>query len=360
MTMTDTRMTAVVLERQGDGPTLQDRTVPEPGVGEVLVRVLACGLCGSDLFLADGGFGLDVFPIVPGHEAAGEVVSAGQGVPHDAVGKVVALCYIDNDPESRWVRGGLPHLGPGVRRMGVDTDGAMAQYVVRPWRTCVVPPAAIGPVELAVLTDALATPYHALTSVAKVGPGDTVLVIGVGGVGSNAVQLARVLGARVVAVARSQRSHKLAVKMGAHYVLDTGGDVEAQLLALTPDGADVVLQCADGGALSELATRLAAPAGRVVLVAASHEPFSLTSVDLIWRELQILGSRGFTADDVRAVQQLYLDGRVGLDHLTHDVRPLSEVGQAFHDLRSGSSTRIVLVPDDAPDPVVDVDASGVG
>lgn len=340
-------MVAAVLEGIGQPPRLLRRSIPTPGVDDVLVRVLACGLCGSDVFLADGGFGEDVFPVVPGHEAAGEVVAAGDGVPPDAVGRVVALWYLDNDPQSRWVRMGRPHLGPGVVRMGVDTDGALAEYVVCPWRTCVVPSAPIDPVTLAVLTDALATPYHALTSVAHVRPEDEVVVIGVGGIGSNAVQLARILGARVTAVARSRRSQDLARDMGADHVLDASGDVEAQLKAHASDGADVVVQCADGSGLTELAVDLAAPAGRVALIAACAEPFSLSSVDLIWRELQVKGSRGFTGDDIRAVQELYLEGRVRVDHLTRDVRPLSQITEAFEDLRAGGSTRIVVVPDDS-------------
>lgn len=344
-------MTAVVLERRGQLPRLLRRPIPTPGTGEVLVKVLACGLCGSDVFLADGGFGDAVFPVVPGHEAAGEVVAAGGGVPEDAVGRVVALWYIDNDPASRWVRSGRPQLGSGVRRMGVDVDGALAEYVARPWRTCVVPSAPIDPVQLAVLTDALATPYHALTSVARVGPEDHVVVIGVGGIGSNAIQLASTLGARVTAVARSRRSRDLAGELGADHVLAAAGDVATQLQAHAPEGADVVVQCADGPGLTELAVRLAAPAGRVVLVAASAEPFSVSSVDFIWRELQVMGSRGFTDDDVRAVQQLFLDGRVRVDHLTNDVRPLSRVVEAFEDLRVGGSTRIVVVPDDTDHPM---------
>lgn len=338
-------MSAAVLQRVGESPQLVSRPLPVPGVGEVLVRILACGLCGSDVFLANGGFGGELFPVVPGHEAAGEVILAGVGVPGDAVGQVVALWYIDNDPASRWVRTGRPHLGPGVRRMGVDVDGALAEYVVRPWRTCVAPPAAIDPVVLAVLTDALATPYHALTSVARLRPEEHIVVFGVGGIGSNAVQLGKVLGAEVTAVARSERSRDLAWDLGADHVLDATGDVVAQLGAYAPDGADVVMQCADGPAVTELALRLAAPAGRVVLVAASIEPFSVTSVDLIWRELQVRGSRGFTDDDIRAVQRLYLDGRVRVDHLTTDVRPLSQIGEAFENLRAGGSTRIVIVPD---------------
>lgn len=338
-----TVMEAAVIDGAGSAPTLRTRPVPSVGPGDVLVRVLACGVCGSDLFLAEGGFG-NVFPVVPGHEAAGEVVAAGADVPASAVGTLVGLYYIDNDPESRWVRTGKPNLGPAVRRMGVDTDGALAQYVARPWESCVIPPDDIDPITLAVLTDALATPYHALTAVGRVGRGETVVVIGVGGIGSNAIQLARLFGARVIAVARSERSRALAAELGAHVVLDGAGDLARQVGRAVPDGVDVVVQCADGPGMDEVAVRLAGPGGRVVLVAASREKIGMASVDLIWRELQVSGSRGFTPDDIRAVQRLYLQGRLEVGHLIGDVRPLSDVSAAFEDLRAGRTTRVVITP----------------
>jgi 2-desacetyl-2-hydroxyethyl bacteriochlorophyllide A dehydrogenase len=304
-----------------------------PGAGEALVRVLACGLCGSDLFLQDGGFG-EVFPVVPGHEAAGRVVAVGPGVTRVSPGDLVALYYIDNDPGAAWA-----NLGPRVRRMGVDVDGALADHVIRPERTLVPSPGGIAPVELALLTDAVATPYHALTSVAGVRAGETVVVVGVGGIGSNAVQLARLLGAEVYAVGRSRRSLDLALRLGATRAV-TPPEAERVL----PRGADIVLVCADAPGLDELAVRLAGYRARIVLVAASRRPIGVSGVDLIWRECALLGSRGFTPQDIVAVHDLYLRGDLVLDHLVGDIRPLTDVAAAFDDLRRGGTTRIVIAP----------------
>lgn len=335
---------AVVLDEAGSAPRLTVRAMPEPAADEALVRVRACGLCGSDLFLQDGGFGEGVFPVVPGHEAAGEVVRVGADVTDVEPGDDVALHYIDNDPIGAWVRAGLPHLGPRVRRMGVDVDGALAQFVLRPARTLVRPRAPILPMELAVLTDAVATPYHALTAVARLQRGESVVVLGCGGIGSNAVQLAAYLGGHVVAVGRSQASRELAADLGAQAVVESGQQAPARVRDLTEGGADVVLVCTDAPEAVAVAVTMCRPRGRLVLVAATRDPLPVSSVDLIWPELTISGSRGFTADDIRAVQNLYLDGVLRVDHLTRDVRSLYEVPAALEDLRAGGATRIVIAP----------------
>lgn len=337
------RHQVAVLDGIGLAPRLDWRARPVPGPGEVLIRVEACGLCGSDLFLQDGGFG-NVFPVVPGHEAAGTIVQLSSGCADLNVGDVVAIWYIDNHPDGEWPRRGLPHLGPAVRRMGVDFDGALAEYVIRPAHTVIRPARPIPAAHLAVLTDAVATPYHALTAVADVRHGETVTVLGIGGIGSNAVQVAKALGARVVGVGRSRRSQDLALTLGADDVVSTEADPVASVAALTGEGSEVVVVCTDAPGAVRQAVRMCRPRGRVVLIAATREPMGIQSVELIWSEIVVLGSRGYTAEDIEAVQALYLDGEVAVDHLVADLRPMSEVAAAFESLRRGGSTRIVITP----------------
>ncbi len=335
-----------VLAGPGEAPRLEGRPCPEPGPGEVLVRVEACGLCGSDRLLQDGGFGLDVFPVVPGHEAAGRVVGFGPEQPDDSdlrIDDPVALHYLDSDPEGRWSRRGWPHLGP-VTRMGVDVDGALARFVVRPARTLVRPRSHIPADRLAVLTDALATPHHALHSVGGVQPGEHVVVLGLGGIGSGAVQLAAAAGAEVIAVGRSRRSRTIAERIGADHVLEVTSSTAHEVEALSDGGADLVVVCTEAPQAASLAVACARPRGRVVQVAASAVPLGLRSVDLIWKEVSITGSRGYTTEDISAVQNLYLSGLLDLDHLLADQVPLADVAVAFQRLRDGGSTRILLLP----------------
>jgi len=335
-------MRAAVIEAAGAPAVLRERRRPDPGPGEALVRVEACGVCGSDLLLQSGGFGSGTLPRVPGHEAAGVVEALGPGTDGPAPGTRVALYYIDADPAGPYARAGRENLDPTLTRMGVDVDGAFAEHVVRPVHTLVVPPAPVDPVALAVLTDAVGTPYHALVSVARVQPGERVLVIGIGGIGSNAVQLARHLGAHVAAITRSPAKRALAHDLGAHVTLpptDPAG------VARALDGPpDVVVQCVGDPRQDEHAIACAGPGGRVVLVGASRDPFAVASTDLIWRELAVLGSRGFTKADVAAVVDLHLAGAITVDHLTAHVRPLEEADAALEDLRAGRGLRSVLVP----------------
>ena len=328
-------MRALELSGIGEPLRLLERPVPEPGPGEVRVRIEACGVCGSDLFLQQGGFGADKLPRVPGHEAAGIVDALGPGVDAFSRGEQVAIWYIDNpDPVGR------PNLGPGVRRMGVDVDGAFAEYVVRPARTLIRPPAEVDPVALAVLTDAVATPYHALVRIARLLAGETLLVLGVGGIGSNAVQVGRHLGARVVAVARTEEKRTLARELGADLAVDLEGAREA----CGANGPDVVVQCADSAELDRKAVELAGFAARVVFVGTVPDAFELRASELVWRELALLGSRGFTAEEIAEVIDLHLAGAIRVDHLTANVRPLEEGNEALEDLRAGRVLRSVLVP----------------
>ena len=224
--------------------------------------------------------------------------------------------------------------------MGVDVDGAFAEYVVRPASTLIVPPAPVDPATLAVLTDAVGTPYHALARIARVQAGETVVVLGIGGIGSNAVQVARGLGARVIAVSRSAEKLALARELGAEAAVPLDRAREA----IGPGGADVVVQCADSAELDEAAIALGGYGARIVLVGASVDAFQARSSDFIWRELSVMGSRGFTPDDIRAVIDLHLAGALRTDHLTAARRPLEEGNAALEDLRAGRVLRSVLIP----------------
>jgi alcohol dehydrogenase, propanol-preferring len=340
-----TMMRAAELAEPGAPLRLVTRPTPEPGPGEVRVRVEACGVCGSDVFLQKGGFGAKVtWPVIPGHEAAGIVDALGDGVTGVAPGDQVALYYITVPPGDPWAARGRPNISPDVTRMGVDLDGAFADYVIRPVEALIQPPAAVPPTVLAVLTDAVATPLHALKRVARIQPGETLVVLGVGGLGSNAVQLGKAFGARVIAVTRSAAKLELARRLGADETVPAGeGDPVAAVKALTGGhGPDVVLQCVGSAAVDEQAIAMGGPGGRVVLIGSSLDTFRARATDIFWRELAVLGSRGFIPDDIRDAIGLYLDGTLAIDHLVDHVRPLEEANDALEDLKAGRGFRTVL------------------
>lgn len=322
------------------------RPTPEPGLGEVRVRVQACGVCGSDVFLQNGGFGNHAaLPVIPGHEAAGVIDALGPQVTGWRIGEQVALYYITTAGGDAFAAAGRPNISPQVARMGVDLDGAFAEYVIRPTEALVRPRASVDPRVLAVLTDAVATPLHGLKRVARLCSGETLVVLGIGGIGSNAVQLGKAFGARVIAVSRSESKLALAQRLGADELVPADGDPVDAVRRLTGgQGADVVAQCVGSARQDEQAIAMAGPGGRVVLIGTTLEPFSVRSVDLVWRELSVLGSRGMLPEDIQDAIDLYLDGVIVANHLVDRTRRLAEANEALDDLRQGRTLRSVLVP----------------
>lgn len=323
-----------------------ERELPDPSPGDALVRIEACGVCGSDLFLQRGGFGTDRLPVVPGHEAAGRVEAVGS--PSDAwlVGRQVALYYIHAPGDSIWALSGHINVGPQVQRMGVDVDGAFADAVIRPVSTLIPVDPEMDPATVAVATDALATPFHALTAIANLEAGQTLAVVGVGGIGSNAVQIGRMLGANVVAVGRSAAKMEQARTLGAAAVLASSDGVDAVREAAGAN-IDVVVECTGSEEMAGFAVGIAGFRSRVVLVGASRKPIPVASADLIWREISLVGSRGFTPDEIVQVLEHVRAGRLATDHLTQTRRPMSQANDALEDLRTGRTMRTVLVADPA-------------
>lgn len=330
------------LPGQGERLVLEELPVRPPRAGEALVKVEACGLCGSDKFLQSGGFGADKFPVVPGHEAAGTVVAVGGGVvsAHALVGQRVALHYIEPDSEF-FARSGKENLGHNLTRMGVDVDGALSQFVTRPIET-LVDGRGLSAQELAVLSDAVATPYHAL-QLSDPKPGQVVAVIGAGGIGSNAVQLSCLRGARVIAIGRSETKLAVASALGAAATIRSDRGPE-EIRALAGGQIDVVLQCVGSPEMDQLAVEIAGLGSTVVLVGASTGTLRAASLDIIQRELTVMGSRGFTRKDIADVIELRVKNRITLEHLLTDIRNFDEAGEAFETIGSGGALRTIIEP----------------
>lgn len=228
--------------------------------------------------------------------------------------------------------------------MGVDINGAIAEYVAVPARNLIPLPDRLSFAEAAVLTDAVATPYHALR-MAGLKTGETLVVIGVGGIGSNAVQLAKLLGARVIAVSRSPSKRRLAAEMGADETIEPDERLAERIRSVTGGpGADAVLQCAPSPEMDEAGFACLAPGGRMVAIAANREPFRLRSVDFIWGEKTIVGSRGFTKRDIEECIRLYESGRLRLSHLLDHQLPLEKINQAMDNLSDPNVVRTVIRP----------------
>ena len=186
------------------------------------------------------------------------------------------------------------------------------------------------------------TGVGSVINTASVRPGESMAVFGVGGIGSNAVQIAAHLGCRVIAVSRSDAKLELAERLGAHRVVRGGDDAPEQVRALCgPGGPEVVVQTVGSAVVDRQAIDTSGIGSRVIMIGTTPEGFTLRASDLIWRESSIWGSRGFTPDDIRDVLALHRSGVVTTDHLIHR-RPLAEANEALEDLQAGRVLRSVL------------------
>jgi 2-desacetyl-2-hydroxyethyl bacteriochlorophyllide A dehydrogenase len=337
-------MRAALLERFGGGLVLADVEPPRPGPGEVLVRVAAAGLCGSDLHIAvDGWSRTGRLPIILGHEAAGTVALAGPGAERFAPGRRVAVF-----PEVVCGRcanclDGRSELCLERELLGIHRDGALAEYVVAPERNLIPLPRRVGFEAGAIATDAVATPYHALVRVGRLRPGERVLLCGMGALGLHAVSLARLAGAaRVTAVAHHAAGRFRALERGADRAVD--GDGRA---AGWGGPFDLAVDFSGDPDLIGRAVGLLRRGGRLVLVGLSTASPALPAVtELVRGGLTVVGSYGAQPQDVREILQLLAAGRLDLGGSVTHRFALPDVALALTHLsrKLGDPVRVVVRP----------------
>lgn len=312
---------------------------------QVLVRVEACGVCGTDLHIHRGLFPAR-FPLVAGHELAGVVEEAGPGVLHLWPGDHVAVDPNASCGVCRACRRGLGHLCANLSAIGVTADGGFATHCLVPARQAhrIAKDMAF---PVAALAEPLACCLHGIER-AGIGSGDVVLIIGAGLVGMLMVQLALLQGAAAVVVSEpAARKRETALRLGAHRVVDPAGEDLAQAVRDVTEevGADVVIECVGGQATAQQAIALAGAGARVILfgVAPQSDRIAVSPYELYRREITITGSfvNPFTQ---AAALSLLQSGRVQVtDLITHRL-PLEELPQAFALMESGEATKIVIEP----------------
>lgn len=310
-----------------------DLEVPAPGPGEILLKVKSCGLCYTDLKIMRGEIPPPIvtLPHILGHEVAGEVAALGENVTGIEVGDVGAVySYIPCLKCARCLAGN-ENLCPDLRRVGFERSGGFAEYIRIPaYNFC--PLSRQLPLErMAILGDAIGTPYRAITRLAKVRAGQDVLIVGAGGLGIHAVQIARLCGARVIVVDRDSRALDLARRYGARETL-TPEEAPASLRDLTAGrGVDAVIEIV--GSPDTLSWSLPAlrSGGTLVLVGyAPGKPFPLDTMAMHYNEYRILGSRYVTKGEMLELIKLLERGQV--EPVVTRSFPFEEANQALQAL----------------------------
>ena len=359
-------MKAAVLRQTRSPLVIEEIEIDNPGPREVLIRTAACGACHSDLHFLDGIYPMTL-PFVPGHEAAGVVEKVGDQVRGLKVGDHVITCLsvfcgrcelcltgrlsLCISPETKRGKGDAPRLrqvGGGAMTQMLQL-GAFAEQMVVHENACVAVNRDMPLDRAALIGCAVMTGYGAVSHTAQVRPGDTVAVIGCGGIGLSLVQSARLAGAaRIIAIDRVASKLALAKDFGATDVVDAGaGDPVEQVQALTGGGVQFSFEAIGLKATAEQAWRMLRRGGCATLLGMIppgvklelHGPDFLAEKRI---QGSLMGSNHFPVDMPRIVD-LYLQGRFKLDELISQRLPLAQVNEAFETMRSGELARSVVV-----------------
>ena len=328
---------------------LRDMERPVLGKKEVLVRVAACGICGTDVHIYEGGKGsAEVHPpVVLGHEIAGVVEQTGADVTAVSVGDHVAL-----DPNMycntcRACRMGKKQACSHLEAVGVTRDGGFADYCVVPQEQCYVVDKAV-PLEQAALAEPLACCLHGIDR-ANIQPGSVVCVIGGGAIGLIMVQLARLSGAATVVLSEPNAMRReIGLQVGADLAIDPmSEDLAGRLKELTQsDGADVVIECVGNLVATQQAFEAAGSCATILLfsVPKPGSQAKLPLDDVFKKEWTIVGSL-INPDTHKRAVELLNSGRLRLAPLITHAYPLGMLEEAIHMQMKDESIKVIVKPD---------------
>jgi len=339
-------MQAIVKETRAPGLKVTTVPKPSPGPGEVLIAVRHAGVCGTDLHIADWNAwaaGRLRPPLVVGHEFAGEIVAVGGGVAELRTGQLVTAEGHIVCGHCLQCRTGNSHICKNTRIIGVDRDGAFAEYIAMP-ATNVLPLDGI-PTTVGAVMDPMGNAFHTVLT-ADI-PGSTVFVVGCGPIGCFAVGIARAAGAaKVIASDVNTKRLALAKQMGAHVTIDaTRDDVVRAVLAETGgEGADVV--CEMSGVPSALHQAFAAVrlGGRVQLLGIPNGQVPVDFAnEIIFKGITVYGVIGRKMYDTWNQMRRYLSaGLVDPGPVITHQFPLAKIDEALAAIRSGDAGKIIL------------------
>ncbi|KAI2623748.1 alcohol dehydrogenase [Xylaria nigripes] len=291
---------AAAIVKKGQPLAIQERELKKPGRGQVLVKVLACGVCHSDLIIADGAFG-ERFPLVPGHELVGDVVAIGEGVSRVSKGdRVGGPWHGSHDGTCRSCNRGLFQMCENSKQNGVSFDGGYAEYVLLYDEAVVRVPKDMDPAQVAPLLCAGVTTFNSMRK-QHVEQGNLVAIQGLGGLGHLAVQYANKMGYRTVAISSGSAKQKFAYELGAHEYIDTSKDDPVAKLQSMGGAAMIVATAPSPKAISPLIGGL--QAGGKFVVLAPVGPVEFDTAQMVTKGISVVGwPSGHALDSEEAIQ----------------------------------------------------------
>jgi 2-desacetyl-2-hydroxyethyl bacteriochlorophyllide A dehydrogenase len=335
----------------GQAIEIQDLPEPSPGPQDVVVKVEACGICASDLHFIRGEMPLPVAPpLTMGHEASGVVAAVGSDVQTIREGARVSVMGGKVCLRCPSCTAGMIEDCQDAQIMGVHYDGAWAEHVLVPWYALAPIPEGVTFEHAAIACDAVATPYAALTRRGALRPGERVGIWGIGGLGTHAVQVARLAGASfVVALDPLPAARDRALAVGADLALDP----------LTEDVAGAVRDATGGLGLDLAVDAVGSPdairqavfcmvrGGRIVLMGQTFQTLDAGPIVLLsFLRIALLGHLGYSKKDLVDVLDLIASGRLDLTASVSDRLPLERVNEGIRRLTSkeDAPVRLVVLP----------------
>jgi len=326
---------------QASGPfVMVEHEIPQPGVGEVRIKVQACGICHSDSLTKEGHWPGIQYPRVPGHEIAGIIDAVGSGVAGWSAGQRVGVgwhgghCGYCNSCR----RGDFVACLIAPQVPGITMDGGYADYMIAPAGALALIPSELSPVEAAPLMCAGVTTFNSLRN-SGARAGEVVAIVGIGGLGHLGIQFAAKMGFHTVAVARGAAKEPLAKKLGAQLYIDSQTkDVAAELLKL--GGAKVVLATATSGKAIMATFGGLGVNGKLIVVGAAPDPLEVSALSLIGGRHAIMGwpsGSSIDSQDTMAFSAL-----TGIRPM-NEVLPLERAAEGYDRMMSGDARfRVVL------------------
>jgi len=341
-------MEAARLHRTNSKLNIDEIPIPRTGANEVLIEIKAAGVCHSDINYRDGVAPVAHLPITLGHEFAGVIASKGKDVVGLEKGDHVAVHYVISCGRCEYCTSGRENYCDRYRMIGKDVDGGFAKYAVAHASNALKLPESLPLEQAAILGCAVSTAYHSLRR-GRASQNDTVLVNGVGGLGLQAVQLAKriVKAKEIIAIDISDKKLQLAMKFGASASVNSeSGDVEKRVDELTNGRlADVVLDFVGSRNTVERTLQCVGKGGRLVVVGITPHMVSISPYSsIIGKETEIIGVNDHLKSEMIQLIQLVESGDLNLaDSITHKF-PLEDVNEAMDVLENqvGNPIRVVL------------------
>ena len=335
------RMKAVQVDKPNSPLQLVEREIPAPGPRQVRIKVEACGVCHSDMFTVTGAYPGLQYPRVPGHEVIGTLDAVGVDVPEWKTGARVGV---------GWHGGHCGHC-PSCRRgdfitcttgqiPGISYDGGYAQYMLAPFEALASVPQEISSADAAPLLCAGITTFNALRH-SGAQAGDTVAVLGIGGLGHLGVQFAAKMGFHTIAIARGADKGPLAKKLGAHEYLDSTAVNVAEHLTRVGGARVILATVTDAKSMSAVVNGLSVD-GKLLVVGATAEPIEVSPLSLILARRSISGWPSGTSSDSQDTLRFSVLSQI---RPMIETFPLDQAPQAYARMMSGKARfRVVITP----------------